>query len=94
MCDCNFLPHYFIWSTEDTQQLYPNRLGELVCIQVCDLKLLPNSEELNPPLACWNFPAYYSLQLGMKPLNHYMVGKPGGNAITGSEKQLVRSSSF
>ena len=26
MCDCDFLPHYFIWSTEDTQQLYPNRL--------------------------------------------------------------------
>ena len=35
MCDCDFLPHYFIWSTEDTQQLYPNRLVELVCIQVC-----------------------------------------------------------
>ena len=35
MCHCDFLPHYFIWNTEDTQQLYPNRLVELVCIQVC-----------------------------------------------------------
>ena len=37
MCDCDFLPHYFIWNTEDTQQLYPNCLVELVCIQVCGL---------------------------------------------------------
>ena len=38
MCDCDFLPHYFIWSTEDTQQLYPNRLGfqwACACMQVC-----------------------------------------------------------
>ena len=39
MCDCDFLPHYFIWSTEDTQQLYPNRLVELVCIQFCETTL-------------------------------------------------------
>ena len=32
MCDCDFLPHYFIWSTEDTQQLYPNRLVGSSCV--------------------------------------------------------------
>ena len=32
MCDCDFLPHYFIWSTEDTQQLYPNRLVGSLCV--------------------------------------------------------------
>ena len=37
MCDCDFLPHYFIWSTEDTQQLYPNRLVGSSCMQVCAL---------------------------------------------------------
>ena len=35
MYDCDFLPHYFIWSTEDTQQLYPNRLVGSSCVQVC-----------------------------------------------------------
>ena len=32
MCDCDFLPHYFIWSTEDTQQLYPNCLVGSSCV--------------------------------------------------------------
>ena len=32
MCDCVFLPYYFIWSTEDTQQLYPNRLVGSSCV--------------------------------------------------------------
>ena len=32
MCDCDFLPYYFIWSTEDTQQLYPNCLVGSSCV--------------------------------------------------------------
>ena len=32
MWDCDFLPHYFIWSTEDTQQLYPNHLVGSSCV--------------------------------------------------------------
>ena len=34
MRDCDFLPHYFVWSIDVTQQLFPNRLVKLVSIQV------------------------------------------------------------
>ena len=37
MCDCDFLPHYFIWSTEDTQQLHPNHLVGSSCVYATDL---------------------------------------------------------
>ena len=53
--DCDFLPYYFIWSTEDTQQLYPNRLVGSSCVyKSVDTALWDWSQITQPTEFCSN----------------------------------------